>query len=49
MIAQVLAGTHPDRIASLALMMTSAGPPFSRFRVRVIRLAFIAPAKDATD
>src|SRR6201996_6064061 len=48
MIAQVLAGAHPDRVASLGLIMTSAGTPFSSVpRLRVIRLAFGAPAKDA--
>jgi pimeloyl-ACP methyl ester carboxylesterase len=48
MIAQVLAGAHPDRIASLGLIMTSAGTPFSSVpRLRVIRLAFGAPAGDA--
>jgi pimeloyl-ACP methyl ester carboxylesterase len=48
MIAQVLAGSHPDRILSLGLMMTSAGKPFSAVpRLRIIRLAFGAPAKDA--
>jgi pimeloyl-ACP methyl ester carboxylesterase len=48
MIAQVLAGAHADRIRSLGLIMTSAGTPFSSVpRLRVIRLAFGAPAKDA--
>ena len=48
MIAQVLAGRHPDRILSLGLIMTSSGRPFSSVpRLRVIRLAFGAPAKDA--
>ena len=48
MIAQVLAGRHPDRVASLGLIMTSAGKPLSALpRWRVIRLAFGAPAKDA--
>lgn len=48
MIAQVLAGAHPARIASLGLIMTSAGTPFSSVpRLRVIRLAFGAPARDA--
>jgi pimeloyl-ACP methyl ester carboxylesterase len=48
MIAQVLAGSHPDRILSLGLIMTSAGKPFSAVpRLRIIRLAFGAPAKDA--
>lgn len=48
MIAQVLAGRHPDRVLSLGLVMTSAGTPFSSVpRLKVIRLAFGAPAKDA--
>src|SRR6201988_5160960 len=48
MIAQVLAGRHPDRILSLGLVMTSAGRPFSSVpRWKVIRLAFGAPATDA--
>ncbi|MGY4653608.1 alpha/beta fold hydrolase [Mycobacterium sp. URHB0021] len=46
MIAQVLAGSHPDQILSLGLIMTSAGRPSSPVpRLRVIRLAFGAPAK----
>jgi len=48
MIAQVLAGRHPDRILSLSLVMTSTGQPFSSVpRWKVIGLAFGAPAKDA--
>ena len=48
MIAQVLAGRHPDRILSLGLVMTSAGRPSSSVpRWKVISLAFGAPAKDA--
>lgn len=48
MIAQVLAGGHPDRVRSLGLIMTSAGSPMSSIpKWRVIRLAFDAPAKDA--
>lgn len=48
MIAQVLAGRHPDRVLSLGLVMTSAGTPFSSVpRLKVIRLAFGAPARDA--
>ena len=48
MIAQVLAGSHPDRIRSLGLIMTSSGRPMSSIpKWRVIRLAFDAPAKDA--
>ena len=48
MIAQVLAGKYPDRLASLALIMTSSGKPFSALpRWRVIKLAFHPPAKDA--
>ena len=48
MIAQVLAGSHPDRVRSLGLVMTSSGRPMSSIpKWRVIRLAFDAPAKDA--
>jgi pimeloyl-ACP methyl ester carboxylesterase len=48
MIAQVLGGSHPDRVASLALLMTSSGKPLSALpRWRVIKLAFDPPAKDA--
>jgi len=48
MIAQVLAGRHPARVASLGLVMTSAGTPLSSVpALRVIRLAFGAPSRDA--
>jgi pimeloyl-ACP methyl ester carboxylesterase len=48
MIAQILAGSHPDRVGSLALLMTSAGTPLSALpRWRVIRLAINPPGKDA--
>jgi pimeloyl-ACP methyl ester carboxylesterase len=48
MIAQVLAGSHQDRVLSLGLIMTSYGKPFSTLpRWRVIKLAFGSPAKDA--
>jgi pimeloyl-ACP methyl ester carboxylesterase len=48
MIAQVLASSHPDRMRSLGLIMTSSGRPMSSIpKWRVIRLAFHAPAKDA--
>jgi pimeloyl-ACP methyl ester carboxylesterase len=48
MIAQILAGNHPDRVGSLALLMTSSGKPLSALpRWRVIKLAFDPPAKDA--
>nr|WP_090279203.1 alpha/beta fold hydrolase [Mycolicibacterium komanii]CRL75013.1 alpha/beta hydrolase [Mycolicibacterium komanii] len=48
MIAQVLAGRHSDRVASLGLVMTSAGTPLSSLpALRVIRLAFGAPPRDA--
>ena len=48
MIAQVLAGSHPDRVRSLALLMTSSGKPLSALPAwRVIKLAFDPPAKDA--
>jgi pimeloyl-ACP methyl ester carboxylesterase len=48
MIAQILAGSDPDRVGSLALLMTSSGKPLSALpRWRVIKLAFDPPAKDA--
>jgi pimeloyl-ACP methyl ester carboxylesterase len=48
MIAQVLAGSYPDRVASLGIVMSSSGKPLSALpRWRVIKLAFGAPAKDA--
>jgi pimeloyl-ACP methyl ester carboxylesterase len=48
MIAQVLAGTHPERLASLAVLMSGTGRPLSSLpRWRVIKLAFDAPARDA--
>jgi pimeloyl-ACP methyl ester carboxylesterase len=48
MIAQVLAGSHPARVASLGLLMTSSGRPLSALPTwRVIKLAFDPPAKDA--
>jgi pimeloyl-ACP methyl ester carboxylesterase len=48
MIAQVLAGSHPDRILSLGIIMSSSGRSFSSLpRWRVIKLAFDPPAKDA--
>src|SRR4029077_3666101 len=48
MIAQVLAGSHPERVLSLGVIMSSTGRAFSALpRFRVIKLAFGAPAKDA--
>lgn len=48
MIAQVLAGNHPDRLASLGLLMSSSNRLLSAVpRWRVIKLAFGGPAKDA--
>jgi pimeloyl-ACP methyl ester carboxylesterase len=48
MIAQILAGSSPDRVRSLALLMTSSGKPLSALpRWRVIKLAFDPPTKDA--
>lgn len=48
MIAQVLAGAHPDRVLTLGLIMTGTGKPLSALpRWRVIRLAFDTPAKGA--
>jgi pimeloyl-ACP methyl ester carboxylesterase len=49
MIAQVLAGSHPDRVRSLGVIMSSSGKAFSALpRWRVVKLAFGAPAKDAS-
>jgi pimeloyl-ACP methyl ester carboxylesterase len=48
MIAQILAGSNPDRVASLGLLMTSSGKPLSALpRWRVIRLAINPPGKHA--
>jgi pimeloyl-ACP methyl ester carboxylesterase len=48
MIAQILAGTHPDRVSSLALLMTSSGKPLSALpKWSVIKLAFNPPGADA--
>jgi pimeloyl-ACP methyl ester carboxylesterase len=50
MIAQILAATEPDRVASLAVLMSGTGRAFSRLPAwRVIRLAFSAPGDDASD
>ena len=50
MIAQILAATEPDRVASLAIIMSGTGRAFSRLPAwRVIRLAFGGPGKDASD
>ncbi len=49
MIAQILAATEPDRVASLGIIMSTTGKPFSAPPAwRVIRLAFAPPAKDAS-
>ena len=48
MIAQVLAGGRPERVASLGLIMSSSNRLFSSVpRWRVIKLAFGGPANDA--
>jgi len=48
MIAQVLAGSHADRVASLGLIMSSSNRLLSAVpRWRVIKLAFGGPSKDA--
>lgn len=50
MIAQILAATEPDRVASLGILMSTTGKPFSAPPAwRVIRLAFDSPGKDASD
>jgi pimeloyl-ACP methyl ester carboxylesterase len=49
MIAQILAATEPDRVASLGIIMSTTGKPLSAPPAwRVIKLAFDAPAKDAS-
>jgi pimeloyl-ACP methyl ester carboxylesterase len=49
MIAQILGAREPDRVASLGIIMSTTGKPFSALPAwRVIRLAFEAPAKDAS-
>ncbi len=48
MIAQILAATEPHRVASLGVIMSTTGKPFSVPPAwRVIRLAFDSPPKDA--
>jgi pimeloyl-ACP methyl ester carboxylesterase len=48
MIAQVLAGGRPDKVRSLAVIMSGTGKPLSSLpRWRLLRLPFQAPAKDA--
>ena len=50
MIAQILAGTEPQRVASLGIIMSTTGKPFSRLPAwRVIRLTFGGPGDDASD
>ena len=50
MIAQILAATEPDRVLSLAVVMSGTGRAFSRLPAwRVIRLAFDSPGDDASD
>ncbi len=49
MIAQILAATEPDRVASLGIIMSTTGKPLSAPPAwRVIKLAFDAPAKGAS-
>jgi pimeloyl-ACP methyl ester carboxylesterase len=49
MIAQILAATEPDRVASLGVIMSTTDKPLSAPPAwRVIKLAFDPPAKDAS-
>lgn len=49
MIAQILAATEPDRVASLGIIMSSTGKPLSAPPAwRVIKLALHRPAKNAS-
>lgn len=48
MISQILTATHPERVASLGLLMTSPSTSLSSLpHWRVIRLAFDPPDRDA--
>src|ERR1700759_680945 len=48
MIAQILAATEPDRVASLGIIMSTTGKPLSALPAwRVIKLAFDPPAQNA--
>ena len=48
MISQILSASHPERVASLGLLMTSPSTSLSSLpRWRVIRLAFDPPGRDA--
>lgn len=48
MIAQILAGSEPDRVASLGVIMSSTGKPLSSPPSwRVLKLRFDTPAADA--
>jgi pimeloyl-ACP methyl ester carboxylesterase len=50
MIAQILAATAPERVASLGVIMSTTGKPFSAPPAwRVIKLSFDTPAPEATD
>jgi pimeloyl-ACP methyl ester carboxylesterase len=50
MIAQILAATEPHRVTSLGIVMSTTGKRFSAPPAwRVIRLAFDAPGKDASE
>jgi pimeloyl-ACP methyl ester carboxylesterase len=49
MIAQILAATQPERVASLGVIMSTTGKPLSALPAwRVIKLAFDSPAMDAS-
>ena len=49
MIAQILAGSEPARVASLGIIMSTTGKALSSLPAwRVIKLAFDSPAKDAS-
>jgi pimeloyl-ACP methyl ester carboxylesterase len=50
MIAQILAATDPDRVATLGVIMSTTGKAFSSPpALRVVKLAFGSPAEDASD
>jgi pimeloyl-ACP methyl ester carboxylesterase len=50
MIAQILAATAPHRVASLGVIMSTTGKPFSAPPAwRVIKLSFDPPTRDASE
>lgn len=50
MIAQILAGSDPDRVASVGVIMSTTGKPFSAPPAwRVVKMALRPPGEDASE